>query len=224
MRIAEIPSVKVLYLVYNCNIMTVIAYWVLSLIALASSSEKETEWMLRISNGEKKAMKLLYNKYKNLLYGLIIAILKDRREAEDCLQEVFTQAWQKADHFDPERGKVYSFMVTMARNKAIDRTRSRAYKDAGKENPIDDGDFKLTLEGDFNNPREDLELSERAAIIRKALASLREEERKVLYVAYFNGMTQSEISEKLDIPLGTVKYRMRQGMIKLRDMLDPGEL
>lgn len=176
--------------------------------------------MQRIQNGDTTAMKLLYNKYKNLLFGLIVSILKNREEAEDCLQEVFTQAWEKANQFDASRGKVYTFLVTMARNKAIDRTRSRAYKDSEKEDHIIN-DFTLTLEGKSKNPHEEMEFSERAKLVRNALNQLSEKERKVLYVSYFNGMSQTEISEKLDIPLGTVKYRMRQGMIKLRDMLVP---
>lgn len=178
--------------------------------------------MYRIQNGDTAAMKLLYNKYKNLLFGLIVSILKNREEAEDCLQEVFTQAWEKAGQFDASRGKVYTFLVTMARNKAIDRTRSRAFKDSNKEDHvINNEDFSLTLEGEFNNPHEDMELAERAEMMRNALNQLSKKERKVLHVAYFNGMSQSEISKKLDIPLGTVKYRMRQGMIKLRDILVP---
>lgn len=180
--------------------------------------------MYRIQNGDTAAMKLLYNKYKNLLFGLIVSILKNREEAEDCLQEVFTQAWEKAGQFDESRGKVYTFLVTMARNKAIDRTRSRAFKDSEKEDHlINDSDFSLTLEGEFNNPHENLELTERAEMVRNALNQLSKKERQVLYVAYFNGMSQSEISKKLDIPLGTVKYRMRQGMIKLRDMMVPDD-
>lgn len=178
--------------------------------------------MQRIQNGDTTAMKLLYNKYKNLLFGLIVSILKNREEAEDCLQEVFTQAWEKANQFDASRGKVYTFLVTMARNKAIDRTRSRAFKDSEKEDHIIN-DFTLTLEGAYNNPHEEMEFTERAKMVRNALNQLSEKERKVLYVSYFNGMSQSEISEKLDIPLGTVKYRMRQGMIKLRDMLVPND-
>lgn len=176
--------------------------------------------MHRIQNGDKAAMKLLYNKYKNLLFGLIVSILKNREEAEDCLQEVFTQAWEKADKFDESRGKVYTFLVTMARNKAIDRTRSRAFKDSAKEDHIvNDSDFSLTLESEFNNPHENMELTERANKVRNALNQLNSKERKILYISYFNGMSQSEISDKLNIPLGTVKYRMRQGMIKLREML-----
>lgn len=109
----------------------------------------------------------------------------------------------------------------MARNKAIDVTRSRDYKDSKKEDHVIN-DFTLTPESKYNNPHEDLELSERAGMVRQALKRLSEKEREVLHVAYFNGMTQSEISTKFEIPLGTVKYRMRQGMIKLKDLLASG--
>ena len=179
--------------------------------------------MNRIQNGDEKALQLLYNKYKGLLYGLILTILKDREEAEDCLQEVFTQAWEKADQFDASRGNVYSFLVTMTRNKAIDRTRSRAFKDSKKEDHVIN-DFTLKPKSKSNNPHENLELSERASAVRNALKKLTDKQRKVLYVSYFNGLSQSEISDKYDIPLGTVKYRMRQGMIKLREYLASEQL
>jgi RNA polymerase sigma-70 factor (ECF subfamily) len=202
----------------------VLIYWLIYIAGLAvQSKEKEREWMYRLQNGDTKALRLLYDKYKSLLYGLIVSILKNREEAEDCLQEVFTQIWEKADQFDASRGNVYSFLVTMARNKAIDRTRSRAFKDADKEDHIIN-DSTFTPESNKNNPFENLKLSERASLVREALNKLDNKKRKVLYIAYFNGLTQSEISEKMDIPLGTVKYRMRQGMIKLREFLKADEL
>ena len=196
-----------------------ILYWLLYFAGFAAQSrDKEREWMNRIQNGDEKALRLLYNKYKGLLFGLILSILKDREEAEDCLQKVFIQAWDKADQFDAARGNVYSFLVTMTRNKAIDRTRSRAFKDSNKEDHIIN-DFTLNPESKGNNPHENLELAERASVVRKALQKLTDKQRKVLYVSYFNGLSQSEISEKYEIPLGTVKYRMRQGMIKMRELL-----
>ena len=196
-----------------------IVYWLIYFIGLTlQSKEEEREWMHRMQNGDRDALRKLYNVYKNLLFGLILSILKNREEAEDCLQEVFTQAWEKADKFDAARGNVYSFLVTMARNKAIDRTRSRAFKDAHKEDHIIN-DFTLTPESDENNPHENLELRERANKLKAALKRLSDKERQVLYVAYYNGLSQSEIAEKMEIPLGTVKYRMRQGMLKLKEML-----
>ncbi|TVR14696.1 MAG: sigma-70 family RNA polymerase sigma factor [Balneolaceae bacterium] len=194
-------------------------YWLIYFIGFAlQSKEEEREWMFRVQNGDTEALRKLYHTYKNLLFGLIITILKSREEAEDCLQDVFTQAWEKADKFDAEKGNVYSFLVTMARNKAIDRTRSRAFKDTLKEDHMI-SDFTLTPESEGKNPHENLELHERANKLKNALKKLSDKEQQVLYVAYYNGLSQSEISEKMDIPLGTVKYRMRQGMLKLKDML-----
>lgn len=178
--------------------------------------------MNRLQNGDKEALRLLYGKYNKILFGMIVSILKNREEAEDCLQEVFTQIWEKADQFDAGRGRVYSFLVTMARNKAIDRTRSSGFKNSRRENHSI-SDSTLTPESDKNNPHENLELAERISVVRKALKKLSEKQRKVLEVAYFQGLSQSQISEKMDVPLGTVKYRMRQGMIKLRENIIPDE-
>lgn len=187
------------------------------------AKDKEREWMNRIKTGDSEALRLIYKKYKSLLFGLIYTILKNREETEDCLQEVFTQVWEKADMYDSAKGTAYSFIVTMARNKAIDKTRSRAFKDSKKEDHIIN-DFTLNPESAENSPHENLELSERAAKLKLALQKLSSKERKVLHVAYFNGLSQSEISDKMEIPLGTVKYRMRQGMIKLREMLKTEEI
>jgi len=196
----------------------VIFFWLTILAAFASYSNEEREWLKRIKNGDKEAMKLLYRKYKNLLFGMIVSILKDREEAEDCLQEVFTQIWEKADYFDSEKGRAYTFIVTMARNKAIDRTRSKQFKQADiADNTIND--FTVTPESDEKNPHEAMEFRERAAIVRSALQKIPEKERELLIVSYYKGLSQSQIAEKMDIPLGTVKYRMRQGMIKLRDYI-----
>lgn len=196
-----------------------ILYWLIYFVGFAvQSKEKGQELMNLVQNGDAKALRRIYGSYKNILFGLIVSMLKDREEAEDCLQEVFTQLWEKADQFDATKGNLYSFVVTMARNKAIDRIRSKAYKDSKQEDHTI-SDFSLTPESDFNNPEEDLELTERANLVRSALQKLSSKEREVLKVAYFGGMSQTEISEKMDIPLGTVKYRMRQGMIKLKDFL-----
>ena len=196
-----------------------ILYWLIYIVGFAvQSKEKGQALMNRVQNGDAKALRKIYGSYKNILFGLIVSMLKDREEAEDCLQEVFTQLWEKADRFDASKGNLYSFIVTMARNKAIDRIRSRAYKDSKQEDHTI-SDFSLTPESDFNNPEEDLELTERANLVRSALQKLSSKEREVLKVAYYGGLSQTEISEKMEIPLGTVKYRMRQGMIKLKDFL-----
>ena len=182
------------------------------------SADEEREWMKQIQSGNKLYLSKLYNRYHRILYGMIYNVIRTKEESEDLLQEVFVQAWEKADQYDPSRGTVYSFLVTMARNKAIDVTRSKAYKNQSKEDHIIN-DFTLELQHDNPNPHEEIELHERAVKVREALSQLKKDEREVLYISYFHGLSQSEIAEKISIPLGTVKYRMRQGMIKLRDML-----
>lgn len=184
------------------------------------SPEEEREWMAEVQAGDKKSLGKLYNRYNRILFGMIYKVLRNREESEDLLQEVFVQAWEKAEQYDPTRGTVYSFLVTMTRNKAIDRTRSKAYKNSRKDDHvINDDDFSLNLSHNSPNPEEDMELHERAVKVREALGSLNKKEREVLYISYFHGLSQTEISDKINIPLGTVKYRMRQGMIKLREML-----
>lgn len=194
----------------------------LQLIGFArQTTDEEREWMEQVQSGSRDALRKLYDRFKHILTGMIYKILRNREETEDLLQEIFVQAWQKADQYDPGRGSVYSFLATMARNKAIDRTRSRAFKNSKKDDHvINDDEYSFNLSTENPNPEESMELTERAISVRKALAELNEKEREVLYISYFHGLSQSEISDKIEIPLGTVKYRMRQGMIKLRDMLD----
>ena len=149
---------------------------------------------------------------------MVISVVKKKEEAEDVLQEVFITIWQKASTFNKERGNVYSWLVTMARNKAIDRIRSKDYKTQKKAtNDVDASGF--FLEGDKYDPLETTIFSDRTELVKKALAEIPEDQSKVLNIAYYQGLTQREISEQLDIPLGTVKTRMRQGMIKLKDIL-----
>ncbi|MES3628764.1 MAG: sigma-70 family RNA polymerase sigma factor [Longimonas sp.] len=189
------------------------------LIGLAAYSRvQEAEWMRRIQDGDEEALRKLYRTYKNIIFGLLLSILNDREEAEDCLQEVFTQVWEKADRFNPDRGKPYSFIVTIARNKAIDRTRSKVYKNIQRQEHTV-GDFTMVPSARGNSPYKDTVLGNRAERLREALQQLSEKERTVIQIAYFEGLSQSEIAERTGIPLGTVKYRTRQGMIKLREML-----
>ena len=184
------------------------------------SADEEREWMARVQNGDKQALRKLYDRFNKILFGMIYKILRNKEESEDLLQEIFVKIWNKADQFDPSRGSAYSFIATLARNRAIDRTRSRAFKNRRKDDyVINDDEYSFNLSTENPNPEEKIEITERAVGVRKALAQLNEKERQVLYISYFEGLSQTEIADKIDIPLGTVKYRMRQGMIKLREML-----
>lgn len=187
---------------------------------LTKDEERDRELMARIKARDASALSELYDHYNRLLFGLILSILKKREEAEDILQEVFTKIWENAEKFDLEKGTVYTWIVTMARNKSIDRLRSKVYKEQKKQSTsLDDEDVFHPLYSDESDPLENTILSERAKIVHEALNEISEKQRKVLQVSYFSGMSQSEISEEFGIPLGTVKTRMRDGMIKLRELL-----
>lgn len=187
---------------------------------LTKDEERDRELMARIKARDASALSELYDHYNRLLFGLILSILKKREEAEDILQEVFTKIWQQAEKFDLERGTVYTWIVTLARNRSIDRLRSKVYKEQKKQSTsLDDKDVFHPLYSDESDPLENTILTERAKKVHQALDQISEKQRKVLQVAYFSGMSQSEISEEFDIPLGTVKTRMRDGMIKLRELL-----
>ncbi|SMO77461.1 sigma-70 family RNA polymerase sigma factor [Fodinibius sediminis] len=181
-------------------------------------SDDEIELMKRIQAGHEDALEELYELYKRLLFGMILSIVKKKEVAEDVLQEVFITVWDKAGSFDKDRGNVYSWILTLARNKAIDRIRSKSYKSQEKAS-VSIHDPFFTLEGDKFDPLETTIFSNRAELVKRALQEIPEAQRRVIHIAYYRGLTQSEIANHLDIPLGTVKTRTRQGMIKLQRIL-----
>lgn len=178
----------------------------------------DRELMRRIQMREVDALDKIYDRYASFLFSLIMAIVHKQPEAEDLLQEVFIQVWECADSYDPERGSAYAWLVTLTRNKAIDRTRSKGYKNQIRE-AINIEDAFGDPPADDRNPLENSVLADRAALVKKALEQIPVEQRRVIEIAYFTGLSQSEIANSLDLPLGTVKSRMRQGMIKLKDLL-----
>ena len=182
------------------------------------NADEEVQLMKRIKSRDAEALEELYGLYNRLLFSMVISIVKKREEAEDMLQEIFLKVWNKADSFDEERGNVYSWIVTLARNKAIDRIRSKGYK-TQKKASVSIHKPLFTLEGDHYDPLETTIFSDRAELVKKALQKIPESQSQVIKIAYYRGMTQSEISDQLDIPLGTVKTRTRQGMIKLKRIL-----
>jgi RNA polymerase sigma-70 factor, ECF subfamily len=173
----------------------------------------DAELLRQIAGGDEEALASLYDNYKSILFSLILRILHSQSEAEDILQDVFIQVWQKAANFDEERGRPFTWLVTLARSRAIDRlrqlgSRERTATEASRAAPEE-----------WTDAVEDAIKSEEGAVVRGALAQLPEEQRRALLMAYYEGLTQTEIADKLDTPLGTVKTRMRSGMIKLRELL-----
>ncbi len=173
----------------------------------------DVDLLRAIARRDELALASLYDRYRLILFGLLTRILISREEAEDVLQEVFLQVWRRAADFDEQRGRPFTWLVTLARSRAIDRLRVLASRqrlaDSAAQNAPDEASDAVT----------DTLHSEQREIVARALAELPEEQRYTLMLAYFEGLTQSEIAAKLGTPLGTVKTRMRSGMIKLRGLL-----
>ncbi|HKP38446.1 MAG TPA: sigma-70 family RNA polymerase sigma factor [Pyrinomonadaceae bacterium] len=180
----------------------------------AQPSEITDNDLLRgITRGDEQALGAIYDRYRLILFGLILRILHDRQEAEDVLQETFLQVWRRAADFDESRGRVFTWLVTIARSRALDRLRA-----LGSRARLAD-EVAHTADADAGDAAQDALKSEQGTIVRQALAELPAEQRRALFLAYFEGLTQTEISARLGEPLGTVKTRMRTGLMKLRALL-----
>ena len=167
-----------------------------------------------IACGEEVALSELYDRYRLILFGLLVRILHNQSEAEEVLQEVFIQVWQRARDFDEARGKPFTWLVTLTRSRAIDRLRSLGARDRATQEAV------RNVPDVWSDAVTDAIRAERGRLVRSALLRLPEEQRRALFLAYFEGLSQSEISTRLSTPLGTVKTRVRSGLIKLREMLE----
>jgi RNA polymerase sigma-70 factor (ECF subfamily) len=179
---------------------------------------EERELLLQISQRNEEALERLYDRYSRLLYSIILAVLHDVDEAQDTLQEVFVQIWHNAASFDPNRGTPYSWLVALTRNRSIDKLRSKSFRERQQQTTSLD-DIVEEYSSDSHSPLDATTISERSAVVRAALQQLSFEQRDLLTRAYFQGYTQSELAKELNIPLGTVKTRMRQGLQKLHDII-----
>lgn len=181
---------------------------------------RDQDWVAlikKVASGDQSAVTTLYDSTSRMVFGLIVRIIGDRETAEEVLLDVFTQVWRQASSYDTNRGAPLAWLMTIARSRAIDRLRSGKHDQQNKE-PLDSiGDVSAA----GASPEEATVNSERQRLVRTALDSLSPEQREVIELAYFSGLSHSEIALKLGQPLGTVKTRTRLGMIKLRDMLKP---
>jgi RNA polymerase sigma-70 factor, ECF subfamily len=173
----------------------------------------DVELLHAIARRDEQALASLYDRYRTILFALLVRILNSREEAEDVLQEVFLQVWRRASDFNELRGRPFTWLVTLSRSRAIDRLRSLAARErvaiASASDPTDA----------ISDADSDVTRFEQQGIVARALTQLPEEQKAALVLAYFEGLTQSEIAGRLGAPLGTVKTRMRSGMIKLRELL-----
>ncbi len=171
--------------------------------------------MEAVKCGDESALAALYDRYASILFGLLLRILHDRAEAEDVLQDVFWRVWQQAANYDETRGRAFTWLVTIARSRAIDRVRSLG----SRERTIEEAARANELFAPVNNAVTQAIASEQREIVSRALAQIPEEQRRTLMLAYFEGLTQSEIAARTNEPLGTVKTRTRAGLTRLRELL-----
>lgn len=172
----------------------------------------------RMAGGDRDALAELYDNLSRPLYSTARHILNDASEAQDVVHDVFLSLWKNAASFDSSRGAAFSWAVTLTRNRSIDRLRSRANRARLLGNSIPD-DLGYGSEDDMIGADSRVDIGDRAVAVRSALAELPKEQQRALELAFFSGLTQREIAETLSEPIGTVKARIRRGLIKLRDTL-----
>lgn len=192
-----------------------------TIIGRPQRDEDDVTLIQRIVNGEESAMAALYDRYSQLLYTFGVRILRSEQETQDLLQEVFLQAWNKAASYAKDKGTVYTWLVTMTRNRAIDVVRSKGFKQHGQRVDIDE--VNLVADMRSSNPHATAVIGEDQRIVTNALKGLTSDQQQVIALAYYEGYSQSEIANKLNIPLGTVKSRMRKGLMEMRSALQKHE-
>ncbi|MEP7235514.1 MAG: sigma-70 family RNA polymerase sigma factor [Ignavibacteriota bacterium] len=185
-----------------------------------TSNKEDISLLTRIAHGDQKSLAILYDKYARLIYSLIMRIIRNADEAHELQQDVFMQVWQKASLFDHERGSFVSWLVTLAHNKAINLLRSKRYKHSQLDAKEDISELNGDALTSRQTPYSTVLAADEAHNLRMALQQIPELQRNALWMAYFDGYTQREIASMLGEPLGTIKTRMRTGMLRLAALLE----
>ena len=174
------------------------------------------ELISKISRGCESALGKLYDRMISQVYGLALKILRSKPEADEVTIDVFKQIWDKAFDYTPDRGTPSAWLITLTRSRAIDKLRSDTKRRSIQDALHDD------IPSNIDPPDETTETREKRALIEKALSELAPKQRESIELAYFHGLTQTEISARMNEPLGTVKSWMRAGMIRLREIIGAG--
>jgi RNA polymerase sigma-70 factor (ECF subfamily) len=170
----------------------------------------------RMCDADETALGALYDRWMRPLYSLVFHLLKDADEAEDVVEETFWQAWRKASSYEPSRGAVSTWLLTIGRRRALDRLRAKSRR---REESMTHTKELADVASPASDPSQALESSERRSHVLAALQDLPDEQREVLELGYFQGLSQTEIADMTGQPLGTVKTRMRLAMQKLKEPL-----
>ena len=172
----------------------------------------EAELITLLQHRNNQAFTYLYENYSNALYGIINQIVLDKESANDVLQEVFINIWRKIETYDISKGRLFTWMLNIARNASIDKIRSKSYQNDLKNQSLPEDVSALG--------NRSVESQAGDTGLKKVLGKLKEEHRTLIELSYFQGFTHEEISKGLNIPLGTVKTRIRSGLLQLRSMIE----
>lgn len=186
----------------------------------AETDADDREDLHRLAAGDGDAAARLYDRHARAVYSLVLRIVNDEGDAEDVVQEVFAQAWRQAARYDASRGAVGAWLLLMARSRAIDKLRSVRARPGSRsaDDPAAIDDMPAPLR---DAPTAIID-AENARLVQRALAELPLLQRLVIELAYYEGLTQREIADRLEQPLGTIKSRLRLGLLRLRDALAEG--
>ena len=172
----------------------------------------EEELVFALQQQDQQAFSYLYDNYSAALFGLIFKMVNDKELAEDILQEAFVKIWNNFSNYDSMKGRLFTWMLNLTRNLTIDMLRSKGYR---KQSKIYDDENSVNNFSDKSMSADRFD----AMGIRKQLTNLKTDQKEIIDLAYFGGLTQDEISKQLGIPLGTVKTRIRAALIQLRTMI-----
>ena len=183
---------------------------------MASGQPKieEKELILLLQKQDKAALEYLYDHYSAALYGVILRIVRKEEIAEEVMQDAFCKIWKNIASYDPEKGRLFTWMLNIARNLAIDKTRSKEVRKEQKSDQLENNVNKVDSKN-FD------EFAPEAIGVRELLDKLNPDQRKVVDLLYFQGYTQSEVAEEHQIPLGTIKTRLRAALKNLRKIVQP---
>jgi RNA polymerase sigma-70 factor (ECF subfamily) len=188
----------------------------------ASSPQADRDLLVRAASGDQEAIAGLYDRYGGVLYAVAYRVAGQRADAEDAVVEAFAQAWRDASRFEAARGSVAGWLTMIARSRALDIVRARTRRDRITASASSREPLGAPAMGNWRaDPVDSYEDTERSQHVKAALQTLSPPQRQAIEMAFFEGLSQSEIAERLAEPLGTIKTRVRLGMQKLRETLRP---
>jgi RNA polymerase sigma factor (sigma-70 family) len=171
----------------------------------------ENELVDLLKSGSKQAFDYLYEKYSGAIYSVILSIVADQEYANDVLQETFVKIWKQSASYDANKGRLYTWMIQIARNSALDLVRTKKFQVSKQNRELPEAVYEQGVAG----------INPDSIGLRSVVGKMKQEHRELIELSYFQGFTQEEISEKLNLPLGTVKTRLRAALIQLRKMYIP---